>query len=107
MDARIDERIGMEYDVPERYEDFVARTGLPAEACTFCKRRGLDTETAYIVLRRRKGAELGQLQAYCDELHHFDTKGAIFYPSNPEETLREVCTTCHTEFAANGACMCE
>jgi hypothetical protein len=79
----------------------------PAEACTFCKRLGLDTPSAYTVLRRWKGVELGQLQSYCDKLHHFDADQAIFYSSDSEVPLREVCPNCFTEVAANGACMCE
>ena len=56
-------RIGMEYDVPERYADFLACTGLPASPGTFCMRLGLDAAPAFTVLRRWKGVELGQLQS--------------------------------------------
>lgn len=106
MSDRPDERIGMEYDVPERYKDFLARTGLPADVCTFCKRIGRDTRPAHIVRRRWRQRELGQLQTYCDDLHHFDAEQGAFYSSGSEDPLREVCQTCHTEPAVNGACMC-
>lgn len=104
MADRVDERIGMEYDVPERYEDFLARTGLRASPCTFCKRRGLATASAYIVLRRWKGVELGQLQTYCDELHHFDAKRGKFYASGSDVPLREVCPDHFIELPATGVC---
>lgn len=104
MAGRVDERIGMEYDVPERYGDFLARTGLSPSPCTFCKRMGLDTEPTFIVLRRWKGVSLGQLQTYCDELHHFDARQGIFYASGSDKPLREVCPVHHIELPATGVC---
>ncbi|MGH3480005.1 MAG: hypothetical protein ACRDPQ_16960 [Nocardioidaceae bacterium] len=59
------------------------------------------------MLRRWKGVELGQLQSYCDEMHHFDAERAMFYSSESDEPLREVCPACFTEVAANGACICD
>lgn len=106
MVEKRDERVDMAYDVPEPYEDFLARTGLPASACTFCMRVGRDTRPAYTVKRRRAGLELGMLQSYCDEFHHFDTKRGVFYSSDPDTPLREVCPNCFTEVAANGSCLC-
>ena len=57
--------------MPEPYEHFLARTGLTASACTFCMRLGLTTPAAYIVLRPWEGVRAGELQTYCDEVHHF------------------------------------
>jgi hypothetical protein len=102
--ARVDERIGMEYYVPEPYEDFLARTGLSASVCTFCKRFGKNKGPAYIVLLPWKGRDLGQLQTYCDELHHFDPKLKSFYSSATDTPLRPVCPEHNIELPATGVC---
>lgn len=90
MTDRPDERIGMKYDVPEPYDKFLARTGLPADSCTFCKGRGQQTPPAFVVRRRWNGRELGQLLSYCDAAHHFDPRGG-FYSSGTDDTLKETC----------------
>lgn len=99
---RPDERIGMEYDVPEPYRGFLSRTGLKPDLCTFCKRQGLDTPPAFIVLRRWQGRKLGQLLTYCDELHHFDPEHGFFGRSG--ERLRPVCPVHLIELPSTGVC---
>ena len=59
------------------------------------------------MLRRWHQRELGQLQTYCDDLHHFNAEQGAFYSSGSDEPLREVCQTCHTERAVNGAACAE
>lgn len=104
MTDRPDERIGMDYDVPETYDEFLARTGLPADSCTFCKRRGQHTAPALVVRRRWSGLELGQLLTYCDVEHHFDPQGGGFYGAGTDDRLQEICPIHHIELPRTGIC---
>ncbi|MDN5852190.1 MAG: hypothetical protein L0K86_04955 [Actinomycetia bacterium] len=92
----------MEYDVPEPYQGFLARTGLSPGSCTFCKGQGLDTPPAFIVRRRWSGRKLGQLLTYCDERHHFDPEEGFYGGSG--EPLRAVCTVHFIELPVTGEC---
>ena len=75
--------------MPEPYEDYLRRTGVPPSSCTFCKGQGLNAVPAYVVLRRWNGRELGQLLTYCDIRHHFDADEGFYGGSG--ERLRATC----------------